>query len=148
MNAGRRHQWRGNRTEAKVTSELIELGIGVSAPIFGTLRYDVVIDLDGKLERVQVKTAYEHNSHEEVVVVEFDSIVYGSDGTPQRTYYTEEEIDSYIVYCPKRDVMLYARFEETPKTSMSFSFKDRSEHNPGNQKNVNFAEEYLLHGRL
>ena len=44
--------------------------------------------------------------------------------------------------------MLYVRFGETPKTTMNFSFKEPGYYNPGNRKNVNFAEEYLLHGRL
>lgn len=81
-------------------------------------------------------------------MVDFVSMVYGSDGTPRRTYYTEDEIDSYIVYCPKRDVILYVPFEETPKTAMHFNFKDRSDHHPGNRKTVNFAEDYLLDARL
>lgn len=148
VNDGRKHQWRGSRTEAKVTSGLIDLGVAVSVPIFGSHRYDLIMDRNGELERVQVKTAYEHNSHEDVIVVSFVSMVYGSDGTPQRSYYTSDEIDSYIVYCPKRDEMLYVQFEETPKTAMHFSFKEPCYYNPGNRKNVNFAEEYLLHGRL
>lgn len=148
VNVGRKHQWRGSRTEAKVTSELIDRGIGVSVPVFGALRYDIVIDIDGSVERVQVKTAYEHATHEEVIVVEFVSMVYGSDGTPQRSFYTEDEIDSYIVYCPKRDVVLYVPFEETPKTAMNFSFRDPSDYNSGNRKTVNFAADYCLDARL
>lgn len=148
MNVGRRHQWRGSRTEAKVTSELIDRGLSVSLPVFGNQRYDLVMDRDGDLERVQVKTAYEHASKDDIVVIEFASMVYGSDGTPQRTYYTSDEIDSYIGYVPHRDVLRYVLFEETPKTQMNFSFKDRQAYNPGNRKTVNFASEYLLDSRL
>jgi hypothetical protein len=49
MNEGRAHQWRGRRTEAVVTSRLIDRGISVFTPAFGADRYDLVIDRDGDL---------------------------------------------------------------------------------------------------
>lgn len=148
MNVGRKHQHRGNRTEARVTSELIDRGISVSAPVFGNERYDLIVDLGGGLERVQVKTAYDHQHHEDTIVVEFDCTVYRSDGTPRKTYYTETEIDSYIVFYPDEDVVLYVPFETAPETQMNFSFKDPGEYNAANRKTVNFAEEYTLDAAL
>ena len=72
MNEGRQHQQRGTETEATVTSELVGRGISVLTPAFGNERYDMVIDRDGDLERVQVKTAYGHVQKEQTVVVEFE----------------------------------------------------------------------------
>ena len=148
MNVGRTHQDRGRRAEAIVTSELLERGISVSAPVFGTERYDLIIDRSGELERVQVKTAYEHHEKAETVVVEFDSTVYQSDGTPRKTYYTAGEIDSYLVFCPGRSETLYVEFSEAPETTMNFSFRSPERYNAGNRKLVNFAADYLLHERL
>lgn len=148
MNEGRRHQARGNKTEAKVTSELINLGIGVSAPVFGDERYDLIIDLGDDLERVQVKTAYDHHEKEETVVVGFESTVYHSDGKPVKTYYTADEIDSYVIYCPNRNGILYIPFGETPNTQMNFSFREESTYNDYNRRFVNFARDYLIENRL
>jgi hypothetical protein len=148
MNEGRKHQQRGKETESRVTSELIERGIGVLTPAFGNERYDMVIDRSGNLERVQVKTAYDHRQKDQTVVVEFDTTVYQSSGDPQRTYYTGDELDSYLVYCPERETTLYVRFEETPKTQMNFSFREKTAYNDHNQKAVNFAVDYTLDARL
>ena len=106
MNEGRQHQQRGTKTEAAVTSELIERGISVLTPAFGNERYDVVIDRGGDLERVQVKTAYDHTQKEQTVVVEFDTTMYQSSGTLQKTYYTADEVDSYLMNCPNRETTL------------------------------------------
>ena len=148
MNEGREHQARGSRTEATVTAHLLELGVSVSAPVFGNERYDLVVDRDGALERVQVKTAYSHRKRAGTVIVGFESTVYGSDGTPTKTYYTASEIDSYVVYCPKREFFLYVPFDETPRTQMSFSFREKDEYNSHNRKAIHFAEDYELSTRL
>ena len=148
MNEGREHQARGSRTEARVTTELLELGISVCAPIFGNERYDLIVDQNGELERVQVKTAYSHHERADTVVVGFESTVYQSCGKPKKTDYTASEIDSYIVYCPKRDCSLYVPFDETPRTQMSFSFRDKIEYNAHNRKAIHFAEDYELSTRL
>jgi hypothetical protein len=80
MDEGRQHQRRGTATEAVVTGRLLHHGFGVSKPAFGNERYDLILDDDGTLQRVQVKTAYPHNQRSETAVVEFDTTLYGSDG--------------------------------------------------------------------
>lgn len=147
MNEGRQHQRRGTVTEAVVTGRLLRHGFGVSKPAFGNERYDLILDDDGTLQRVQVKTAYPHNQRTETAVVEFDTTVYGSDGTAQRSYYSGDEIDAYVVYSPEQDIVLYVPFEDAPETQMNFSFRDRSSYNRHNQKAVNFAAEYRLDAR-
>ena len=116
--------------------------------MFGNERYDLIVDLDGELERVQVKTAYDHHQRGDTVVVGFESTVYQSNGTPKKTYYQADEIDSYIVYCPKRDSTLYVPFEETPRTQMSFSFRGKDRYNSHNRKAIHFAEDYEIETRL
>ena len=148
MNEGRQHQARGNKTEAKVTSELLNLGISVSAPVFGNERYDLIIDRGNELERVQVKTAYGHHNRTGTVAVGFESTVYQSNGKPNKTYYTAGEIDSYVIYCPERDTTLYVPFDETPRTQMNFSFRSKDEYNGHNRKAINFAEDYQLSAQL
>ncbi|MFB6296514.1 MAG: group I intron-associated PD-(D/E)XK endonuclease [Halobacteriales archaeon] len=148
MNIGRAHQHRGSRTEAKVVSELLDRGISVCTPVFGHERHDSIIDRSGTLERVQVKTAHDHHGRNDTIVIEFDTTVYGSDGSPRRTFYSAEEIDSYLAYHPEDDVILYVPFEDTPRTQMNFSFRDAEEYNEHNRKAINFVSDYRLDVRL
>jgi hypothetical protein len=60
---------------------------------------------------VQVKTAYDHHDRAGTIVVEFGCTVYDSTGTPQKTYYTSDELDAYVVYYEPADVTLFAPFE-------------------------------------
>jgi hypothetical protein len=148
MNTGRQHQHRGRTTEAVVVAALLERGFGVSVPPYGSERYDLVLDTEDELERVQVKTAYEHGETEATVVAEFQTTVYGSDGTPRRTYYDGDEIDAYLIHCPDRAVTLYVPYSAAPKTQMNFSFRDRSTYGEHNRKTVNFAAEYVIDEQL
>jgi len=148
VNEGRAHQWRGRRTEATVTSRLIDRGVSVFTPAFDADRYDLVIDRDGDLQRVQVTTASDHHARDETIVVEFDSTVYDSDGTPRKTYYTRDELDAYVVYYEPTDATLFVTFEETPRTQMNFSLGDPGEYCEHNRKAIHFVEDYTLDERL
>jgi hypothetical protein len=148
MNTGRRHQHRGRVTESTVVTSLLERELGVAVPPYGSERYDLVLDTDDALERAQVKTAYDHPNHAETVVTEFQTTIYGSDGTPRRTYYDADEIDAYLIHCPNRGVTLYVPFEDAPKTQTNVSFRDESAYGDHNRKAVNFAEDYLLDAQL
>jgi len=46
----------GNIGEAIAICELTKLGYAVSVPLQNNLRYDLIVDLGGRLSRVQVKT--------------------------------------------------------------------------------------------
>ncbi|GGL67139.1 group I intron-associated PD-(D/E)XK endonuclease [Halocalculus aciditolerans] len=51
----------GEKSELAVASELMEKGFGVSFPFGHDHQYDLIVDMDGALYRIQVKTA----KHEE-----------------------------------------------------------------------------------
>jgi len=122
--------------------------IAVFTPAFGSERYDLVIDRDGDLQRVQVKTAYDHHDRDGTIVVEFDRTVYDSDGTPQKTYYTSDELDAYVVYYEPTDVTLFVPFDETPETQMNFSLRDPGDYGEYNRKAIHFVGDYTLDERL
>lgn len=46
----------GDIGEARAIYEYTRLGYGVSRTIFDSMKYDLIIDVDGQLYRVQVKT--------------------------------------------------------------------------------------------
>lgn len=47
----------GEITEQKVAVKFLELGIQVSKPLVQSSRYDFIADINGKLYKIQVKTA-------------------------------------------------------------------------------------------
>jgi hypothetical protein len=52
----------GDIGEARAIYEYTRLGYGVSRTVFDSMKYDLIIDIDGQLYRVQVKTtSYKSN---------------------------------------------------------------------------------------
>lgn len=50
------HTKQGDIGEARAIYEYTRLGYGVSRTVFDSMKYDLIIDVDGQLYRVQVKT--------------------------------------------------------------------------------------------
>jgi len=85
---------KGLIAETAIMAECVKLGIGVSRPIDDE-RYDLILDLRGKLVRVQCKWACRY---EDVVLARLCSNRRGPNGMITRRY-TEDEIDAFAVHC-------------------------------------------------
>lgn len=81
----------GERTEAAILNHFIQKGIPVSLPWGNNRRYDMVIDVDGKLLKAQCKTGTYKNG-----VVSF-STSSKSGGKERKDY--KGQIDCFLVYC-------------------------------------------------
>src|SRR5581483_4505956 len=88
---------KGAIAETAVVHEAVKLGIGVLKPVNDGLRYDLVLDVDEVLVRVQVKWA---PREADVVLIRAYSCRRTRDGLLRRPY-TPEEIDAYAAYCPE-----------------------------------------------
>jgi len=77
-----------------VLAQLLRAGYIVLVP-YNVMRYDLGLDVDGQLKRVQVKTARVLNG---ALVFNPYSITGG-----KRIYYTADEIDLFGVYSPELD---------------------------------------------
>jgi hypothetical protein len=84
----------GNIGEARVIFEAAKRGYTVCIPQGHDARYDLVVDIDGKLCKVQVKTT---KSDGHVVKVNTRS-VGKLDGEIIAKKYTEQEVDWIVVY--------------------------------------------------
>tara|TARA_Y100000310_G_scaffold284099_1_gene306656 strand:+ start:7326 stop:7766 length:441 start_codon:yes stop_codon:yes gene_type:complete len=82
----------GSVAELAVSAKLVSLGYNVSLP-FGELPYDIVAEKDGKLIRVQVKSATlsKYGSYR-------CSLTHGSGSKKMK--YTSESCDLMILYAP------------------------------------------------
>ena len=86
---------KGNLTELQCICAFYSLGYHVCIPYGEDSRYDFIADIEGKLKRIQVKTAKENEDGS----IEFScrSTRVNSTGSIHRKY-TKEEIDYFATY--------------------------------------------------
>lgn len=88
-------QQKGITTEMYVAAYLLSLGYNVSQPMCQDSRYDLIVDVDGKLLRLQVKTAR---------LTEKNSIIFNCRSTTKNSKtnkarsYSSEDIDYFATY--------------------------------------------------
>lgn len=92
----------GEKSELAVASELIMKGYGVSFPFGHNHQYDLIIDKDGDLYAIQIKTA----KHEE-----------------RNRYYISADADKY----EKKYVDLFAGYSEDKEATFLFRLVRRVE---------------------
>jgi hypothetical protein len=90
---------KGNIAEAAIALHAVWAGIPVFRPLHEHGRYDLVMEIDGHLWRVQCKWA---NRVGDVIPVRFTTHRRGPKGFVRRRY-TGEEIDAVAAYCPDLD---------------------------------------------
>lgn len=83
----------GEKTEATILNHFIQKGIPVSIPWGNNQRYDLVIEVEGRLLKAQCKTGKYKNG-----VVNFPTS--SKSGGKERKDYTGQ-IDCFLVYCPE-----------------------------------------------
>lgn len=124
---------KGELAVLKIMQRCAEKNIIVSKPTTDNSRYDLILDINGKLQRVQVKYAGISNGIATCSLVKKSS----SKSAKYRTY-TSKEIDLVLAYIPEKDVIcLFTSNEFENKTTISI----RLEKTKNNQiKDCNFLE--------
>lgn len=97
---------RGDIAEYKVIAELLELGHSVLLPCGDRLPYDIAVDVDGRLLRIQVKrayrTEYSDNSYQaNVRQSQTNRKVY------KTTKHAPDKYDFFVIWIPTRDGVFY-----------------------------------------
>jgi hypothetical protein len=133
---------KGAIAESAIVHEAIKLGIGVLRPVNDGLRYDLVLDVDDRLIRVQVKWA---NFLGDVVAVRAYSCRRTRDGLLKRAY-TAEEIDAFAAYSADLNRCYFLPIEEFPDLT---HLHLRLAPTKNNQKlGIHWAEQYEFAARL
>lgn len=88
---------KGAIAEAAITAEVMQLGLVVLRPLCEGSRYDLVVDLEPRLVRVQCKLAQVRDG---VLVVRVQTSRYTPSGYVQ-TSYSADEIDAIGAYSPE-----------------------------------------------
>lgn len=128
---------KGDIAETQAVAELVKQGYTVSIPVSGHCPYDLVLDKDGELWRVQVKHAMlRENGHKLRCSLKRSNP--NANGTND-SYYTENEVDVYLIYCPEKDTLYWVDFDDAPDANIVLRFESSIDH-PG----IRWAEEYEL----
>jgi hypothetical protein len=92
-----------NETGAKsvgiIIASLIKAGMKVSLPIDGSIAYDLIGDLNGKLKRVQCKTGRVRNG---TILFKTASVSYYKGRLKSKVNYADKA-DLFAVYCEATD---------------------------------------------
>lgn len=112
----------GDETEAQIIAALIEHGYSVSIPFGDNDRYDLVVDTEHGLRRVQCKTGWIEDE-----VVRFKTASKTTvDGTVALTDY-DGDIDAFAVRCKDTDELYWVPLEAAGrKTRISDSRNPKS----------------------
>ena len=98
-------QYKGTITELQVATYLLSLGYNVSQPLTQDSKYDLIVDVNHKLIRLQVKTARQNEA------TQGESIRFNCRSTTgnvrecRQRYYSEEDVDYFATFW-KNEVFL------------------------------------------
>lgn len=131
---------KGNLTELQCITAFYELGFQVSIPYGENSRYDFIADINGKLIRVQVKTA----SKNENGGIEFSTRSTRVNATSSISHpYSANEIDYFATYWNNQCYLI--PINETCSTKKTLRFEPPKN---GQIKGIKFAFDYELAKQL
>ena len=133
---------KGAIAETAVVHAAAKLGIDVYRPVMDGTRCDFVLDIDGRLLRVQCKWA---NRVGDVIAVRCYSSRRSASGFVKRPY-TPSEVDALVAYCPELDRCYYLPLENFPGRVQIQLRLARAKNNQ--RSGIHWAEDYELAARL
>lgn len=129
--------FKGEITELQVATSFLLLGYQVSKPITNNSRYDFIVDILGKLYKIQVKTS--------VLSDDLDYFEFRTSNCHTNTqktvtkYYTKEDVDFFATHCNGKTFLV--PIEKIGNSS--FRLRMTIPKN-GQIKGINFAEDYTI----
>ena len=127
----------GNVTEVECMLAFLKLGYNVLTPYGDCERYDFVVDINGELLKIQVKTSSDHT--DEGYIIFNCSNKTTRNGTFVRHQYTKEEIDYFMTSFNGKCYLIPV--EETSAREKRLRFKPPKN---GQTKGITFAADYEL----
>lgn len=115
-------QQKGITTEMYVAAHLLELGYNVSQPFCQDSKYDLIVDVNNKLLRLQVKTS--RLNTETSILFNCRSTTKNSQTNKSR-YYEPDEIDYFATYW-KGQVYLVPQSECSSEKRLHLTKPERS----------------------
>ncbi|WP_435316899.1 group I intron-associated PD-(D/E)XK endonuclease [Haloarchaeobius sp. TZWSO28] len=130
---------RGDETEAKIISELVSQGYSVSLPFGDNDKYDLILDDNGQLYRIQCKTAWQNKP---------DTIRFNTHSQTTRNGRYHEEtyhqtVDAFLVRYPELETLYWINVDDATSQKMELRFEAKIDH-----PSINWASEYEFTGSL
>ena len=130
------HTQVGDITEYRFALYCMEHNIPISKPMNNNLPYDFIIELNGKLLKIQVKTGYDNKSQ--------NSFMFNTRSTSknfsevvEKTY--EDKIDAFVTQYPIiPNKFFFIPIEKASKGSMVMYFGDNPKYNQNWCKDYDF----------
>lgn len=122
-------------SQAVVVAELLKRGVSISIPFGDIQRYDLIMDCNGELYRLQVKTGNFKGDYIEFSVA---SSAYHRGG--KRESY-KGQVEFFIVYCPHNNEVYLVPIHDVPNTTACLRI---SAPRNGQLKGVRWASDYTL----
>jgi hypothetical protein len=126
----------GNIGEAFVLAKFVELGIPVYLPFGDNEKADMIIELHGKLLKVQIKTSESFNGE----TVTFRTCSQRGK-TKEAVIYVEGDFDIYAFYCLITKQIYILSLEECPDKAVIFRFTPPKNNQT---KNIRLAKDYTI----
>ena len=127
----------GNIGEAVAISEFVKLGLPVYIPFGDNEKADLVVEFNGKLNKIQVKTSLECKNG----VVTFDLTSSSNHRGNGRHKYTSKEIDYFFCYSLQRDKSYLIKVTDTPISSINIRYEDTKNRQ---KQNLHMEKDYLF----
>ena len=127
---------KGIITELEVLSYVIKKGYSVSIPYGDKDRYDQIWDIQGKLLKIQIKTAHWKDDKHDAFVFKTRSGYSNRQGYNQR-FYTKNEIDYFATFFENQ---VYVIPVEECRSEKILRFSSQA----ANQPSINWAKDYTF----
>ena len=132
-------KWKGNLGELKAATEFVQSGITVSFPFGDNARYDMIIDIDGELKKVQVKYS-DSSTDNDSFVCRCTSSKNHTTNKVCDTYI--DDIDYFVFYLPEINTCCLVPIEVIGNKTV---FTLRNSIPKNNQvKGINFIKDYTF----
>jgi len=127
---------KGDIAEAKSVARFMELGYVVSEPINDHPRYDLVVEKNNTLYKIQVK--YASMDTDGRIYVSIASSNPNTKGSTEHKY-SSSEVDAYSVYCPETRSVYWIDYKDASKNNMYLRVEAEINH-----PSINWADDYEI----
>ena len=131
----------GNLTELQCITRFYELGYPISIPYGDSQKYDMILDVDGKLYRLQCKHAKLNFNDDNIVTHITIKTTWQSGYTKHSTYvrnqYTKDDCDYFVTHYEGKNYLIPVEECSNEKNLRIIPPKN------GQRSNINFLEKFI-----
>ena len=129
----------GNIGEAKVLAKFVELGYAVYLPFGDNEKADLIVEFNGKLNKIQIKAT--NNTLDGYYVIDFRNCTNHKTNRNPNQLYHADEIDYFATYCVERDSICLFDIRQMPNTAIRLRYEPTKN---GQTSGIKWEKDYLI----